>query len=47
MRPSQVRAASAQIAQLVAQEQFAAFVAGLRESAGVRIDKAKLQPAPQ
>jgi peptidyl-prolyl cis-trans isomerase D len=43
----QVRAASGQIAQLAAQEQFAAFVTGLREDAAVRIDKAKLMPAQQ
>jgi hypothetical protein len=42
-----VRAASGQIAQLAAQEQFAAFVTGLREDAAVRIDKAKLMPAQQ
>jgi peptidyl-prolyl cis-trans isomerase D len=40
--PEQIKGASAQISQIAAQEQFAAFLASLRERAGVKVDPKKL-----
>jgi peptidyl-prolyl cis-trans isomerase D len=45
--PEQIKSATGQLAQLAAQDQFEALVASLRQRAGVRIDKSKLQPAAQ
>lgn len=45
--PEQIKSASRQIAQLAAQAQFEALVSSLRQRAGVRIDKSKLQPGGQ
>jgi peptidyl-prolyl cis-trans isomerase D len=45
--PEQIKSAAAQINQILAQEQFTALVASLRERAGVRIDTAKLNPTAQ
>ncbi|MGH8629410.1 MAG: peptidylprolyl isomerase, partial [Burkholderiales bacterium] len=45
--PEQLRSAAAQISQLAAQEQFAAFLASLRERAGVKVDPTKLVSGQQ
>jgi peptidyl-prolyl cis-trans isomerase D len=42
--PEQLKSASRQISQLAAQAQLEALIASLRERAGIRIDKSKLQP---
>jgi peptidyl-prolyl cis-trans isomerase D len=47
VNPDQIKAAGNQIAQLAAQQQFAALVASMREGAKIRIDKSKLQPPPR